>query len=243
MPPLDAVVLAGGLGTRLATTVPHLPKALAPIQGTPFLDIVLHQLLSSKAVSRIFFALGHKASHILSFLEQKKSPIPLIPLLEESPLGTAGALLHAYPHTVSDPLLVLNGDSFFDLAVSDFLQFHLDHKSQATLAIRYMDDASRYGSIQCDAAQRILSFQEKSTLSSAGWINAGIYLFQRNLLAPHASHAPPLSLEKDLFPSFIASGISAYPHRGTFIDIGTATSYVQAQDILKPWTLLCKNVS
>ncbi len=229
-PPLDVLILAGGLGTRLASTVPHLPKVLAPIGNVPFLTILLRQLfLSQGMLSRIFFALGHKASYILSFLETISSPIPLIPLQEDTPLGTGGALLNAYPHTSSNTLLVLNGDSFFDLPLETFLQFHHTQNGQATLATRHVDDTRRYGLLQLDPTNRILALEEKPTHATPGWINAGIYLFQREWLAPFARLPPPFSLERDLLPQLLTQRVVAFRHSGLFIDIGTKESYLAAQ--------------
>lgn len=238
---MDAILLAGGLGTRLATTVPHLPKTLAPIRDVPFLSLLLHQLCRYTRVRRIFLALGYKATDVLSFLTTQHFPIPVIPLVETTPLGTGGALLNAYPHTTSDPFLLLNGDSFFDLSLDAFLQFHKDKNASATLAACWMHDASRYGALQIDATSRILALTEKTSHAYPGWINAGIYLFQRSLFLSLTASVSPCSLEKELFPQFVEKGVFAYTHSGAFIDIGTAHSYQEAQEILQPWTRLCNN--
>lgn len=230
---VTAVILAGGLGTRLALTVPHLPKALAPIQGIPFLHLLFHQLEVSGIVSKLVLALGHKAADIQSFLNRESLSFPIELSVESSPLGTGGALLHALPKVEGDTFLALNGDSYFDLSLSNFLNFHLSRQADISIACQKMEDVSRYGSIEIDSTARIISWAEKSPFKQPGWINGGLYFIQKSLLN---SFAPgPYSLEKDFFPLFLRRQMFAYRHEGTFIDIGTPGSYNEAQQILKPW--------
>jgi NDP-sugar pyrophosphorylase family protein len=231
---IDAIILAGGLGTRLAPILPHLPKTLAPIQKTPFLQLLINQLARSGIVSKIVMALSHKASAIESFIQSHSYSLPIEFSFEPSPLGTGGAILHALPKTTSDTLLILNGDSFFDLPLADFYHFHLTQKGSLTIACRYVEDCSRYGSILFDNSQKIYRFTEKSQTPTNGWINSGIYLIQRHLFSPFC--AGVYSLESEFFPQFLQSTAFAYLHTGAFIDIGTPSSYREAQEILQPWT-------
>lgn len=230
---ITAIVLAGGLGTRLAPVIPHLPKALAPIQGVPFLQLLLRQLEKSSIISKIVLALGHKAESIQQFLAHTSLPIHYS--IEPSPLGTGGALLHALPQADGSTLLVLNGDSFFDLSIPHFLDFHLSHAADLSIACREVEDTSRYGSVEWDSTLHIRGFREKSSLSQPGWINAGLYLIQKDLLKPFSPGV--YSLEKDLFPQFLKKKALAYPNVGSFIDIGTPNSYNEAQQILNPWII------
>lgn len=229
-----AIILAGGLGTRLAETVPHLPKTLAPIQGTAFLQLLFQQLNQCPHISKIVLALGHRAEAIEHFSKQGKTSIPIEFSIETSPLGTGGALLHALSKTPQETLLVLNGDSYFDLDLSQFFSFHKEKKADFSIACCYMQDTSRYGRIEIDApTQRVLSFREKSNNAPSGWINAGLYLIKRSVLG---SFSPGFSsLEKDFFPRLVQNQLFAYCHEGEFIDIGTPESYQKAQEILKPW--------
>lgn len=230
---ISALILAGGLGTRLAQTVPYLPKALAPIQGIPFLQILLRQLQRANLFSKVILALGHKSSFIEHFLCSTSFPFPIEISIEPSPLGTGGAIFHALEKIDSDLFLTMNGDSYFDLSFSSFLHFHQAKQAAISIACTEIEDAARYGSIEMDTSQRILNFSEKSASSRKGWISTGIYLLQKSLFTnlPHV----PCSLEKDLFPRFLEKGLFGYSHRGTFIDIGTHHSYMQAQETLKPW--------
>jgi D-glycero-alpha-D-manno-heptose 1-phosphate guanylyltransferase len=231
---LDAIILAGGLGSRLANRVPEIPKALAPIQGIPFLQLCLSQLSASPFISKIVMALGHRADAIRSYLQKQIDfPIPIEYSIESSPLGTGGSILFALPRTEQETLLVVNGDTFCDLSIEDFYAFHDSKHANLSIAAVQVDDCSRYGSIQIGAEQRIYGFEEKSNRSRKGWINAGAYLIQKKSLT--GAQEGPSSLEKDLIPLFIGNGLYAFLHTGVFIDIGTPRSYEQAQTILQPW--------
>ena len=128
---MDAIVLAGGFGTRLATTLPNVPKALAPIQGVPFIEILLHWLERSGIVSRVVFALGHLSQVMSDYLSSRPSHIAIEFSIEATPLGTGGALLQALQKTNSTQILAMNGDSFFDLPLKAIREFHLAHGASA----------------------------------------------------------------------------------------------------------------
>jgi D-glycero-alpha-D-manno-heptose 1-phosphate guanylyltransferase len=230
---VSAIILAGGLGTRLAETVPHLPKALAPIRNVPFLKLLLEQIEASGIARNIVLALGYKADAIQTFVKNQRLALPVEFSVESAPLGTGGALLHALPLAPSDTLLVLNGDTHFDLSLPSFLDFHKTQEADATLACREVPDVSRYGSLLIDPFFRITSFREKSLTQEPGWINGGVYLIEKKALAEFPSRS--CSIEKDLFPLLLQKRLLAFPSTGSFIDIGTPTSYTEAQDILKPW--------
>lgn len=231
---IDAIILAGGLGTRLAQTVPHLPKALAPIQGIPFIQLLLKQLETSGIVSKIVFALGHKADAIQAFLQTQSTRIPIEVSVEPTPLGTGGALLYALNKTESETLLVLNGDTYFDLPLCHFFEFHQIREADITLACRKVKDTSRFGSVIIAPDQRIISFREKEPIPYPGWINGGLYLIEKNLLSsfPPGTH----SIETDFFPHLLEKKVLAYTDSGCFVDIGTQETYFAAQELLKPWT-------
>ena len=264
---LPALILAGGLGTRLAKTVPNLPKSLAPIHNTPFLQLLLQQLQETKIISKVVLALGHRAPDVIDYLHTSLFSFPIEISLESAPLGTGGAILNALDKIDSDYFLTMNGDSFFDLPFVEFLSFHRKMGAQLTIACTELDEASRYGMIKMNADSQIISFSEKSHIPLKGWVSTGIYLMQKNLFSTLPK--TPCSLEKDLFPQILASGtrdiakrqganedpkdaaklmqpktdssgclgIYGFPHAGTFIDIGTHLSYHEAQKTLKPWIL------
>jgi NDP-sugar pyrophosphorylase family protein len=218
----DVIILAGGFGTRLAGTLPGVPKILAPICGIPFVEILLRWLRPS---GRVVFALGHLAAEVQRYLGSREG---IEFSVEKTPLGTGGALLQALPKTMSSTVLVMNGDSFFDISLSDFHRFHASHGEPASIASLKRADVRRYGS---------LTFDEKSgrvvSTEPSGWISAGFYLLNRSLLTGEALRS--CSLETELMPHWIEKGIFAYRNPKTFIDIGTAESYRDAQKILGAW--------
>lgn len=230
---IDAIILAGGFGTRLSQTLPHIPKALAPIKRVPFLDLLLEQLQASGIISKVVMALGYKAAHIETHVSQKSYSFPIEFSIEPTPQGTGGAIVLAVEKTTTNTLLILNGDSYFDLDLAHFLRAHLEKKGMGSIACREMEDTSRYGTLEIDPSDRIHSFREKNGCNTKGWINAGVYLMQKELFSslPQANY----SLEKELLPRFLEKKLFAYPHSGAFIDIGTPESYDEAQEILKPW--------
>ena len=227
---MDALILAGGLGTRLAAAVPHLPKTLAPIQDTPFLQILLNQLLKWKAISRVILAIGHKASLIEEYIQTITYPLPIALIRESSPLGTGGALLNALPQIEGETFLAMNGDSFFDLDFEPFFAFHRAKESKLSIACMEIEDTSRYGSILSDRSCRITCFTEKSPLKLPGKINAGIYLAEKKAFTHFPKSA--CSLEREIFSTLLTSGIYAFSSTGVFIDIGTPQSLKEAQTVL-----------
>lgn len=227
---IDAIILAGGLGTRLQRVVPQVPKTLAPILGTPFLQILLDQLQEAKCISKIILALGYKAEMVADFIPKG---LPLELSIEKEPLGTGGAVLLALPKVSSEDFLVINGDTFFGIDFDQFYAFHREKNSPATIAVRYEEeDASRYGSIAICEEQTILHFEEKSEDRKPGWISGGIYLIKKSTL-DFFNAGNNYSIEKDFFPFLLKNRMFAYPSSELFIDIGTAQSYERAQSILQ----------
>lgn len=228
---MEALILAGGLGTRLSSVLPHLPKALAPVRNVPFLQILFHQLARWKGLTRIVLALGHKATSIQDSIQSIQSPVPIAFSIETSPLGTGGAILHALQHLKGETFLAMNGDSFFDIDFAAFHQFHRAKQGVLSIACLEVGDSSRYGSIALDKTSKVNKFIEKATSPlhlGRGIINGGIYLMQKNSLK---CFPVSCSLEKEIFPSLLSLGVYGYLSPGTFIDIGTPASLEQAQFI------------
>lgn len=221
---LDAIILAGGLGTRLEKTVPHLPKPLAPINGTPFLDLLLKQLALSGQVRQVILAIGHKADQI----KERYKETTFLFSEETTLLGTAGGVKQALQLVETDQVWVLNGDSYFELSLHEMHLAHKKNGSDLTIACKEMEDASRYGSVLFNDDFRIKSFKEKESSKGCGWINGGIYLMKKDLLDSFNA----FSLEKEVFPHLLNKHIFAYPSFGKFIDIGTEESYYRAQELL-----------
>lgn len=226
---MDCIILAGGFGTRLRSVVSHVPKALAPIQGIPFLNLLVRQLIDSGSVSKITLALGYLAEQVIDAF--KDVPFPIDFSCEDQPLGTGGAVLKAMQRTVSDPVLVINGDTYLNISISQMLAFHQARQADVTLAYRKVENADRFGTLELSSEGRILGFKEKK--EGSGEISCGFYLFNRTLFE-NLSFGESFSLERDFFPHCLLKyKMSGFPCAGTFIDIGTPESFAQSQELLR----------
>jgi len=230
---IDVAVLCGGLGTRLRSVLGETPKILAPISGRPFLDHLLSWLAGSGA-RRVILCLGYRAEPVLAHLAAHPFPgIEIIPSIEPEPRGTAGALRLAVPHLRSDPVLVMNGDTFVDADLAAFVAAHQARKSSASILCAGVPSTARYGRLDIDEGGRIRQFREKDpTDARPGTINAGLYLFSRPWLQEFAG-GTGASLERDVFGSAPAGTFSAIAADGvTFLDIGTPESFAQAEQVI-----------
>lgn len=233
---MDAIVLAGGMGTRLKKLFPTLPKPLAPIQNVPFLEILLEQLEQSKVVNTVVLSLGYEAEQVQKWLETKSFLFPIEVVIEKKPLGTGGATLYALEKTTTEEVLVMNGDSYLDLCFEKFIEAHYRRRAEVSVAYRYETALARYGGLQIDKkTEKILSFVEKGSLEK-GFMNGGIYCFSKKALKKQYKEGF-ISLEKEILPLFASQGtMVGFYTEGLFIDIGTEESFMQAQTILKPLT-------
>lgn len=233
---LPAVLLVGGLGTRLRSVVPATPKPLAPVGHAPFLQILLQQL-RSQGLRHIVMCTGHLASQVEEeFGDGSQWGVSIEYSMEASPLGTAGALKRAEPFLAGrEEFFVMNGDSFLDLNFGELLRFHRVKSAVVSMAVRRVPDAARYGTVQLAEDNRVVGFREKNGTQMPGLINGGVYVFSRSVLA----HIPdgPASLEKEIFPCVLQHGVYALEQRGMFIDIGTPEDYARAQSLYQELSL------
>jgi NDP-sugar pyrophosphorylase family protein len=226
-----AVLLVGGLGTRLRSLVPSAPKSLAPVGDRPFLELLIRQLLG-QGIRHLVMCSGYLADQIeAEFGDGRDLGISIEYSKEAQPLGTAGAikLAQLYLQSAAE-FLVMNGDSFLEIDFGRLIEFHRAHGGLATVAVVHVDDAGRYGTVLADSSNRITAFSEKTGKDSPGLINAGVYVFSRRLL--DQIPAGPASLEKDVFTKILDEGVYAAEQRGMFIDIGTPGDYARAQVLL-----------
>ena len=227
-----AVVLAGGLGTRLRFVVSDRPKVLAPVRGRPFLAHILDRLDAAR-VWDVVLATGYQAAQIRATFGGRHRGLRLHYSEEPQPLGTGGALARALSLATSDPVLVLNGDS---LCAVDLDALRLTHERagvEGTLVVTTVPDAGRYGSVAVGKDCRIDGFVEKRDGGGAGLVNAGIYLLSRRLLTTIPRDVA-VSLERDLLPAWIAMGLAAHRTDAPLLDIGTPDAYAAAEDFLEP---------
>jgi len=227
---MQALILAGGLGTRLRAVISDKPKPMAVINGKPFLEYQI-ELLKRDGIDDVVFCVGYLSEQIQNhFGSGEKWGIKINYSIEEELLGTGGALKLAQKF-IRGPFLVLNGDSYLDIDLQKLARFHQDKKENrggiGAMALIEVDDARDYGSVTANAEQEILSFNEKSESAEASkLINAGIYVLEPEIL-DFIPAAKKNSLEKETFPTLLNQGHRLFGHRaeGYFVDIGTPAGY------------------
>lgn len=231
---LDVFVIAGGVGTRIEPVLGKVPKLLAPIGGRPYLSYLLGWLRQFDA-KRVVLGLGHHAEVIVNLIEEDpvlSDGLVLESLIEPEPLGTAGAVRFARGHLHTDPVLVMNGDSFADVDLCKFVEHHRRSKAKATLLCAEVDDAGRYGRVDIDGMGRIRGFVEKDPKFHGGSaVSAGVYLFSAAMLDEIAAGTAS-SLERGVFGCAPAGSFNAFSGRFNFIDIGTPESLSLAGKVM-----------
>jgi D-glycero-alpha-D-manno-heptose 1-phosphate guanylyltransferase len=228
-----AVILAGGLGTRLQSVVNDVPKPLARVNDRPFLSYQL-RYLKYYGLKHFILSVGHLSEKVTACYGNSFEGVPVTYAIETEPLGTGGGIRNALHFSVHDEALVLNGDSFFDLDLNRFAALHLQSNSACSLALRKVEDASRYGTIKLDPQNRISAFAEKTALQRPGLINGGVYILNKNIFTSNSPATGAFSIEKDFFqkcaPSLVMKG---FEFNDYFIDIGIPADYEKAQDDFK----------
>jgi len=222
---MEAIVLAGGFGTRLREVVPDLPKPMAPVAGRPFLEILL-AVLARKGFCRVVLSLGYMADKVTSHFGVQFAGMELVYEVEDTPLGTGGALRQALEHCNADHVFVFNGDTYLDLEV-DKIEAHWNvHKSPIIVA-REVPDTARYGRLHTSGG-RVIGFLEKG-MSGPGLINAGCYVLPVTILNEFTL-GQSFSLENDYLANAVGGErIDLFVTSGHFIDIGVPEDYARAQ--------------
>ena len=218
---MEAIILAGGLGTRLRSVVSEVPKCMAPVDGRPFLQYML-EWLSRYDVSHVVLSVGYLKEVIFSFMDSRACPFEISYAVEEEPLGTGGGIRLALTKCREDRVIVLNGDTFFDVDL-DALSF----TAPVTLALKPMRSFDRYGAVDWDG-ELVTGFHEKAACAE-GLINGGVYALVRSQL-DFAFQPKRFSFEKDLLePLAAAHLVAGQVQDGYFIDIGIPEDYARAQ--------------
>ncbi len=227
-PHFECVVLAGGLGTRLRHIVPGRPKALAPVAGRPFLDILLH-LLIAKGCTRFVLSVGHMADQIMGRYGNVVEDVSIAYVREQSPLGTGGGVRLALRACESPAPLVVNGDTLADFDAAAVLAIP-ESNNLPVIVGKYMDNAERYGLLRVEG-NTVTAFTEKNH-AGPGCISVGCYRIPRNALE-HFADGQVFSLEQDyLAPLAAQSPLPLCVTTGLFIDIGVPDDYARAQTLL-----------
>ena len=224
---MEVVVLVGGKGTRLRTLVPDRPKPMAEVGGRPFLEwLVL--ALRARGVSRMVFCIGYMGQMVRLHFGGGSAFGLAIEYSEDPELqGTGGALRRALPVISTDPVLVCNGDSYCDVNVPVFAEWHRLKGALGSIVLARVDDTRRYGRVQVSEEDRIMRFEEKGQSSGPGLVNAGVYLLSRRFIESIPGDRPS-SLEYDVFPCWIGDKFYGYRNNAKLVDIGTPESYEEA---------------
>jgi len=232
---MKAVILAGGLGTRLRKRIGDRPKSMASVSGRPFLEYQIEQL-KRYDIKEVVLCVGYLGEQIKDFLKNgAEFNVKVEYAAEKELLGTGGALKNAQKYLEDSTFLVLNGDSYLDIDLLDFIRYHKEKEAQGTIALTKVDVSEEYGLVKIDKENRIRGFLEKVKGDKFEMIiNAGIYLFEPELLN-YIPEQKKISLEKEFFPHLLRENIAlfGYLSSGYFIDIGTSQKYNQAQRELK----------
>lgn len=225
----EAIILAGGLGTRLRTLVPNLPKPMAPVSGRPFLEYNL-DLLSRQGIRRVFLSVGYGRRVIMECFGSSYRGMKIDYVIEDEPLGTGGALRESLWHARTNPVVVMNGDTFLEFDLAGLEDFHTRRRSPLTLTLKHLPETGRYGRVVVEG-EKVKSFEEKAS-GGEGLINAGVYMIDRRTGWLLGDYGRRFSLEDD-FLVHMTDDAYAYLVDGYFIDIGVPEDYLRAQTELE----------
>jgi len=224
---MQAVMLVGGLGTRLRPLTYRIPKPLVPIMGKPMVMHVIDSL--PPEVDKLIIPVSYKREMMDAFIEKQNIPIEVEIVDEPEPLGTGGAVKNVEKHIDrSETFLVLNGDIVSSLDLSEFIEFHKKKKSFASISLWEVEDPTPFGVAQIDGSGKILRFQEKPTKEEAfsKLINAGAYALEPEVLDHIDSGF--VSMERTVFPKILDRGMYGFSFKGHWVDCGTREGVLAA---------------
>ncbi len=228
---MEVIILAGGIGKRLQGIVKDVPKPMADIKGKPFLSYLM-DYLSGKGVNKVLLSVGYKYEVIKSYFGLKYENLDIEYIIENEPLGTGGALRESLNKARGDDVMVLNGDTFFNIDLKKMVDFHFTHDSIITIAVKSMYNFDRYGTVRLEK-DRIVGFEEKS-FKDFGYINGGVYVVNKTISSFFKQKKTPFSFEVDFLYENIKNIPSfAFICDNYFIDIGVPEDYERAQKELK----------
>ena len=224
--PADAIILAGGMGTRLKSVISDIPKPMALVANKPFLTYILKQLCSFD-ITEVKLSVGYKHEVVERYFGTKYKHLNLEYVVEKEPLGTGGGIRLAAEACSADTLLICNGDTYFDVDIDKFVNEHNTNKNGMTIALRHMDMVNRYGMVELDQSE-IIGFSEKSETLKSGWINGGIYALDKELFL-NKTQAERFSMEVDFMEKMVGQiKLEGFKSDGYFIDIGIPDDYHKA---------------
>lgn len=224
----QAVILAGGLGTRLRGVVSDRPKSMALIHNRPFLSYQFDYLIE-QGIRKVVLSTGYMGEIIESYFGDAYRDLTLQYVREEEPMGTGGGLLLA-SRRLRGNVFMLNGDSLFSIPLKELEDAKYQHHPSVVIALREVEDAGRYGQVEINSEKKIMAFREKNSGAGAGSINGGIYMMEAEWLR-NVAPAEKFSLEKEVFAAMAAQEFfMGIPFNQYFIDIGIPEDYRRACD-------------
>ena len=233
----EAIVLAGGFGTRLQKVVSNVPKPMAEISGEPFLNYIFYKL-KKEGIKTVVLSVGYLSQHIINYYKEEFAGIKIYYSTENTPLGTGGGIKLALDFCKQNEILVLNGDSFFNVPIQNFYLNHTSKNADCSIALRHVNNASRYGSVETDLEDRIISFQEKNEVEVSGNINGGVYILNKKHFIENTP-SRNFSIEQNYFQALhTTEKFYGFPFHNYFIDIGIPESYNQANSDFKKFESL-----
>jgi len=223
----EAIILAGGLGTRLRTVVSDVPKCMAPVNTVPFISLVINYL-QAEGIQHFIFSLGYKSESIIEFVEEKYKSLHKTYVIEKEPLGTGGAIKEACTKAKGENVLVLNGDTLFKISLKSLSNLHVRKNADCTIALKEMINIERYGTVDINNGNAVIAFTAKR-FCQKGLINGGIYaLNTKSFLKENLPEV--FSFEKDYLERlFSVRAIFGLKQNNHFIDIGIPEDYERAQ--------------
>lgn len=229
---ITAVILVGGMGTRLRSVIGDKQKTLACVDKKPFVTHLLKQI-SEFGIKNIVLCVGYKADAVRTAIGTSAYGLKISYSEEKTPLGTGGALRLALSKIDTEYLLVMNGDSYVDFELNSFVSWHNQKRAEASLLLTRVKDVSRYGRVVINEDESVELFEEKGRFSGADYISTGVYLFKKNILVSIPEKVN-YSLEKDFFPNLITNHkLYGMKVKCKFIDIGTPKSFENAKSFFK----------
>ncbi|MFQ5561917.1 MAG: nucleotidyltransferase family protein [Nitrospinota bacterium] len=228
---MEAIVLAGGKGSRLSSVVNDAPKPMAEINGKPFLEHLLY-FLTGSGFTRFILSIGYMGEKIEEFFETHRLKENIVFSKESKPLGTAGAIKLAETRLTSPCFFVINGDSFAEVDFDYMRKRAIERKANAVISLLRIQKPDRYGLVTLGEGGSVIEFGEKKQGLQTGFINSGVYCLQKEMLKMIEPNTA-VSLERDIFPKLIGQRFFGVPFEGRFIDIGIPKDYFRAQDFFK----------
>ncbi len=225
---MEAIILAGGLGTRLSAVISGIPKPMAPVASTPFLYYILDNL-NEQGIDKVILTVHHMSEKIKNIGDKYRN-IDISYLHESKPLGTGGAIKRALQYIQNDNALVLNGDTYFQINYKKMHDIQINSKSDMVIALRKVDDISRYSSVEIGSDGIVKEFKTHGDVGKPGLIGAGAYIVRKNLFRKYNFKRRKFSFESDFLSNLTENfKINSCMSDGYFIDIGVPEDYFRAQ--------------